>query len=140
MQRLGLAQDEKEVRASGLRTARERKTHHLIRYVPSALLAHACCVDIFTSGSSGFSAAAPDRFAGFPEFKDEASMEDVVRAMAEKEGYDEDDVQADLAVLKAKRVRKVGTLRVLSEDDIKDLGLPPVVMRYLLHVRTAVSS
>ena len=140
MQRLGLAQDKKEDRASGLRTARERKTHHLMGYVPSALLTRACCVGVFTAGSSGFSAAPPDPFVGFPEFKDEASMEEVVRAVAKERGYDEDDVKAVLAVLKAKWVRKVGDLRVLSEGDIKGLGLPPVVMRYLLHVRTAVSS
>ena len=84
-------------------------------------------------------AAAPDPFAEFPDFKDEASMEEVVRAVVKKEGLDEDDAQADLAVLKAKRVRTVGNLRVLSEARIEVLGLPPVVTEYLLHVKASLT-
>ena len=52
-----------------------------------------------------------------------------------KEGYSEEEVQDDLAVLNGKRVRTVGNLRALTNGDIKDLGLPPVVTRYLLRVK-----
>ena len=44
-------------------------------------------------------------------------------------------MQDDLAVLNGKRVRTVGNLRALTNGDIKDLGLPPVVTRYLLRVK-----
>ena len=55
--------------------------------------------------------------------------------VAKKEGYSEEEVQDDLAVLNGKRVRTVGNLRALTNGDIKDLGLPPVVTRYLLRVK-----
>ena len=76
--------------------------------------------------------AATDRFASLPGI---ATMEEVLRAVAEERSYTEEEVQQDLAVLHGKRVRTVGDLRVLSNEDIKELGLPPVVARYLLRVK-----
>jgi hypothetical protein len=49
--------------------------------------------------------------------------------------YTEEDTKQDLDVLHGKRVRTVGDLRVLSKEDIKDLGLPLVVARYLLRTK-----
>jgi hypothetical protein len=73
-----------------------------------------------------------DPFALFP---DTATMEEVVRAVAEDVDYTHEDVEEDLAVLHGKRVRNVKQLRKLSKEDIKELGLPPVVARYLLRVK-----
>jgi hypothetical protein len=57
-----------------------------------------------------------------------------VRAIAKEENYSEEEVQQVVAVLNAKWVRTVHNLRKLSKEDIRDLGLPPVVYRYLLRV------
>jgi hypothetical protein len=75
---------------------------------------------------------AADTFASLP---DTAKMEEVLHMVAKEEGYSKEEVQQDLDVLHGKRVRTVGNLRVLSEEDIKELGLPPVVARYLLRVK-----
>ena len=61
--------------------------------------------------------------------------QEVLRMVAKKEGYSEEEVQQVLAVLNGKRVRTVGNLRALTNGVIKDLGLPPVVTRYLLRVK-----
>ena len=61
--------------------------------------------------------------------------QEVVRKVAKKEGYSEEEVQQDLAVLNGNRVRTVGNLRALTKEDIKELGLSPVVTRYLLRVK-----
>jgi hypothetical protein len=36
------------------------------------------------------------------------------------------------------RIDTVGDLRVLSEEDIKELGVPPVFARYVLRIKAGV--
>jgi len=62
-------------------------------------------------------------------------MEEVLRAVAKEQSYTEEDVQQDLEMLQAKRVRTVGNLRVLSKERIEELGLPPVVTEFMLRVK-----
>ena len=59
--------------------------------------------------------------------------------VAKKEGYSKEEVQQVLAVLNGKWVRTVGNLRGLTDEDIKELGLPPLVTRYLLRVKAGGS-
>ena len=54
--------------------------------------------------------------------------------VAKERDYTDQDVQEVLTVLNGKWVRTVGDLRVLTDEDIEKLGLPPVVTRYLLRV------
>ena len=61
--------------------------------------------------------------------------QEVLRMVAKKEGYTEEEVQDDLAVLNGKRVRTVGDLRVLSKERIETLELPPVVTEYMQRVK-----
>jgi hypothetical protein len=79
-----------------------------------------------------FKEKAADPFALLP---DAATMEEVLRAVAKEEGYTEEDIKQDLNVLHGMRVRTVRNLRALSKEDIKELGLPPVVARYLLRTK-----
>ena len=78
---------------------------------------------------------ADTRFEGFPAFADDAKMEDVVQAIAQKENYSEERWKGHLTKLVDNEIDEVGNLRRLSDGDVKDLGLPPVVTNYLQHVR-----
>ena len=55
--------------------------------------------------------------------------------VAKEEGYSEEEVQDDLAVLNGKRVRTVGNLRALSKERIEKLVLHPVVTEYMQRVK-----
>jgi hypothetical protein len=70
----------------------------------------------------------------FAAYGDETKMDEVIRAIAHKEQFNDDDVKEVLAKLKPAWVRTVGNLRALQESDIKELGLPPVVFRYMMRV------
>jgi hypothetical protein len=73
-----------------------------------------------------------DAFAQYP---DAATMQVVVRAIAEKEGYSEEEVAPSLAILRSAMVKTAGNMRALSVEQIKELGLPPVVTAYMLRVK-----
>jgi hypothetical protein len=75
---------------------------------------------------------AADPFASLP---DTAKMEEVLHMVAKERGYSLEEVQPVLAILHGKWVRTVGDLRVLSEERIEALDLPPVVTEYLLRVK-----
>ena len=62
-------------------------------------------------------------------------MEEVLRAVAEKEGYSEERWRKHLQLLADKEIDTAGNLRVLTEVRIEALGLPPVVTEYLLRVK-----
>jgi hypothetical protein len=62
-------------------------------------------------------------------------MDEVIRAIAKEENYDDDDVAPTLSTLKANLIKSVHNLRALQESDIKELGLPPVVFRYMMRVK-----
>jgi len=71
----------------------------------------------------------------FAQLADAVQIEEVVRMVAKKEGYTEERWQNHVKLLAEKEIDTVGNLRVLTNGDIKDLGLPPVVTRYLLRVK-----
>jgi hypothetical protein len=64
-----------------------------------------------------------------------ARMMEVLLAVAKEGGYTKEDIEEDLAILDGQRVRTVHNLRALSEQDIKELRLPPVVARYFLRIK-----
>jgi hypothetical protein len=71
----------------------------------------------------------------FTQYPDAIKMEEVVRAIAKLEGYSEEEVTADVKTLLTARVKTVGNLRALSVEQIKELGLPPVVTAYMQRVK-----
>ena len=62
-------------------------------------------------------------------------MEDALRMVAKAEGYTEEQLEPSRIKLEQSLIVTVHNLRVLSKEDIKELGLPPVVTRYLLRVK-----
>jgi hypothetical protein len=76
----------------------------------------------------------PDPFA-LQLLPDTAKMEEVLHMVAKERDYSEVEVTEVLAILHGKWVRTVGDLRVLSEERIEALDLPPVVTEYLLRVK-----
>jgi hypothetical protein len=81
---------------------------------------------------TGLKEKADDPFASLP---DASTMEVVLRAVASERGYTEKYIKQVLAVLHGKCVCTVHNLRALNKEDIKELGLPPVVARYLLRTK-----
>ena len=78
-----------------------------------------------------------DTFALLP---DTTTMEEVLRAVAEKEHYSKENwATPKLELLVANEIFTVGNLRVLSKERIEGLDLPPVVTEYLLRVKPADS-
>jgi hypothetical protein len=73
-----------------------------------------------------------DHFALFPDI---ATVEEVLRAVAKQEGYTEERWRRHAQLLAEKEIDTVHNLRALNREDIKELGLPPVVTRYLLRVK-----
>ena len=73
-----------------------------------------------------------DPFAAYP---DETKIEEVVRAIADKEGYDDQDMLPVFKILQSNLIKSVHNLRALEDEDIKGLGLPRVVFRYLMRVK-----
>jgi hypothetical protein len=71
----------------------------------------------------------------FVAYDDSTDIAVVVQAIAEEEKYDDDDMAPTLTNLKAKLIKSVHNLRVLEEEDVKGLNLPPVVFRYLIRVK-----
>jgi hypothetical protein len=73
----------------------------------------------------------------FTQYSDAIKMEEVVRAIAEKEGFFENTErwQKHLSKLTENEIDTVGNLRALSVEQIKELGLPPVVTAYMLRVK-----
>lgn len=74
----------------------------------------------------------------FAAFEDDTPMETVVRAIAAEEKYSDDRSDEVTNTLAGQWIDTVGNLRALTEEDIKDLGLPPVVYRYLLRVKSGL--
>jgi hypothetical protein len=61
--------------------------------------------------------------------------QEVLRMVAEERGYTEEQLKSSRTKLDDSLIFTVGDLRVLTDGDIKDLGLPPVVTRFLLRVK-----
>jgi hypothetical protein len=62
-------------------------------------------------------------------------MEEVLSAVAKEEGYSDERWHGHLELLAKKEIDTVGDLRVLSQERIEALDLPPVVTEYLLRVK-----
>jgi hypothetical protein len=77
----------------------------------------------------------PSEEGPFAAYGNETKMDEVIRSIVQKETFTDKDVNEDLATLSGKRIRTVGNLRALQESDIKELGLPPVVFRYMMRVK-----
>ena len=71
----------------------------------------------------------------FSEYPDTATIEEVLQAVGKERGYSDEEVASVVKTLDDQRIRTVGNLRILSKDDIKELGLPPVMHRYMLRVK-----
>ena len=71
----------------------------------------------------------------FAAYDDKTKMEDVVRAIADKEEYDEEEIAPTLTILKQQLIKSVRNLRSLSVERIEQLGMPPVVTEYLQRVK-----
>jgi Fe-S cluster assembly iron-binding protein IscA len=81
---------------------------------------------------TGLKEKAFDSLVSLP---DTATMEEVLRMVVKERGCTEERWRLHLERIAEKEIDTVGDLRVLSEGDIKELGLPPVVARYLLRTR-----
>jgi hypothetical protein len=71
----------------------------------------------------------------FAQYSDATTMQVVVEAIAEKEGYSKEEVAPSLAILRSAIVKTAGNMRALSVEQIKELGLPPVVTAYMRRVK-----
>ena len=78
----------------------------------------------------------PDPFSALAN---SVKMKEVLDMIAQEQGFSDKDVQKDLSVLQAKRVRTVGNLRVLSKERIdKELSVGPIVVEYLQRVKAGI--
>jgi hypothetical protein len=73
----------------------------------------------------------------FAQYDDAVKLEEVIVAVSKQEGYSDEDMVPVLAILHAALVRSVGNLRALSVEQIKELGLPPVVTAYMWRIKKA---
>jgi hypothetical protein len=66
---------------------------------------------------------------------DTVTMVEVMKIVAEEEGYDDAVLESDATILSAQRIFTVHNLRAIaSESDVAALGLSPVVKAYLLRI------